>query len=116
MADRELKIRIIGDSASAQKALHDTASAADKVHPSASAASASLGTVKDKLLSLVPGGQQASGALSQVKNIAGSAGGMLSGALAGGAAAGAAAVASLAVEGVQKFSTLTGEITKFKNV
>lgn len=116
MAERELRIRVVGDAASGRKALDDTAKAADKVHPASKLASDGLGTVKDKLLGMVPGGQHASQVLEVVKGSSVAAGGALSGALVGGAVAGAAAIAALAVKGIGTFTKLAAEVDDFQDV
>jgi hypothetical protein len=111
-----INFQILGDSKSGEQALQRTTAAADKVEPSAKIAGDALGSVKDKLLGMVPGGQAAEGALKQMSTAGGEVGSVFKGAVVGGAAAAGVAIADLAVQGVSKFSSLTGEVTKFKNV
>lgn len=111
-----INFQILGDSKSAEQALKNTTAAAEKTGTTVKAAGESAGTMKDHLLSLVPGGQQAAGALTKLGTAGSDAGSIFKGALTAGPAAAGAAIAGMAVQGVQKFADLTLAVQRYKNV
>lgn len=114
--DRELRIRIVGDSTSGEKALLKTAAAADKVAPKATIASKALADVKTQVLSLIPGGNAANTALTKMSAGAAETGGAMSGALAGGVAAAGVALAGMTVQGVQQYVALASAGRAYQRV
>lgn len=114
--DRELRIRIIGDSSSGEAALNKTAKAAETVAPKAGLANSALNDVKSTLLGMVPGGTAAQSALDKVGAGAAETGGLLSGVLAGGAAAAGVAIAKMTADGVQQFLSLASETREYQRV
>ncbi len=114
--ERELRIRVVGDSTSGEKALNKTATAAEKVAPSAGIANKALGDVKSTLLGMVPGGQAAAGAVDKVGEASSATGGLMKGALVGGAAAAGVALAKMTADGIQQFTALATETRGYQRV
>lgn len=113
---RDLLVRFLGDSSSAEKAASKVVGAHDNVSASSKTTASALADVKSQLLNLVPGGNAAEGALKKMTGASDGVGISLQGALVGGAAAAGVALASMAAAGVGKFASLTAEVSKFKNV
>src|SRR5689334_485716 len=93
---RELLIRVLGDSTSAEEAMAKTELATGKTSNAGGVLSKALADVKSKLLGVVPGGQAAEGQMTKVGKSAEEAGGSLGGALTAGVAAAGVAITALA--------------------
>jgi hypothetical protein len=114
--ERTLTIRLIGEAASAQKALKDTEAAGTKTAASANVLGDAFEKAKASVLGMVPGAANAESALGSMDKASEGAGINLKGALAGGAAAASVALVAMTAEGIEKFSKLSEEVLKFKDV
>lgn len=112
---RDLIVRILGDSSSAERAFKRTADAAEKVGPGAKVAENAVANVAGALTGrLGPASNVAEDALKGIGTRAIASGDALSLGLAGGAAVAGGALAAFAADGVSKFVDLAEEVRNFQ--
>ncbi len=113
--EREIRVRILGDSESAERAFKRTANASEKIGPSAKVAQNALDNVSAALTGrLGPASGVADDALKKMSGSAISSGNALGLGLAGGAAVAGGALAAFAADGVSKLVDLAGEVRNFQ--
>ena len=113
--DRELRVRILGDSTSAERAFKRTSDASDKIGPSGKVAQNAIDNVSNAISSrLGPAAGVADDALRKITGSALSSGSALKVGLAGGALAAAGGIAAFAVSGVNSLVSLAGEVRNFQ--
>jgi hypothetical protein len=105
MGVRDVVIKIIGDSKSAEKALKDTEKA-----------SSGLDALTHKLRQLGPAGQDAASKLDKLGTVAGLSGSSLALGLAAGATAAGGALVALAAHAIGTYTELVNKVDQFQDV
>lgn len=115
MAEREFKVKILGDATSAEKAFKRTAEASEKVGPSAKIASQALDDVSATVTRwLGPAAGVADEALKRVGGSAISSGNALSLGVGAGAAVAGGALVAFAADGVSALVDLADQVRDFQ--
>src|SRR4051794_38730613 len=115
MADRELRLKILGDSASAERALKNVEGAALKLDPAGKVANKSFGDLSSMLTSkLGPASGVAKQGLDKLGLGAIESGGLLQTAVVGGAAAAGVALVDFGLKSVNAFEESTASVREFK--
>ncbi len=113
--ERQLKVSIVGDASSAERAFKRTEQAAGRTGPALKTAENALANVSSALTSrLGPAAGVADGALQRMGTTALASGALIKAGIVGGAVVGGVALAKFAASGVRAFVDLASQIRSFQ--